>query len=175
PGVCVRLWTPPVQAHLAPHTPPEILTTDLAPLALELAAWGVRDPGALRWLDPPPEAAFEAARELLADLGALDRAGPGGTITAHGRAMAALGMHPRLAHLALRGKALGVGATACDLAALLAERDVLRPQGGVPPPADLRLRLELLDDERDAPPFARRCSVSHGALHRTMAEAKHWR
>ena len=171
PGVCVRLWTPPVQAHLAEHAPPEILTTDLAPLALELAAWGVHDPAALRWLDPPPEAAFESARTLLAELGALS----GGTITAHGRRMAALGMHPRLAHLALRGKALGLGATACDLAALLSERDLFKPHAGSYPPADLRLRLDLLASGRSDADYSRGYAVSRGALHRTLAEAKHGR
>ncbi len=174
PGVCYRLWTPPVQAHLAPHTPPEILTTDLTPLALELAAWGVHDPSALRWLDPPPAAAFDAARELLTALGALDRAGPGGTITPHGREMAALGMHPRLAHLTLRGRHMGVGATACDLAALLSERDLFRRQGDVHPPADLRLRLDLLA-RSDQTAFSRGYAVARGAVHRVREEAKHWR
>ena len=171
PGVCQRLWTPPVQAHLTPHTPPEILTTDLAPLALELAAWGVHDPADLRWLDPPPSAAFDAARDLLTDLGALQ----GGTITAHGRAMAALGFHPRLAHLALRGRDLGVGATACDLAALLSERDLFRRQGDAYPPADLRLRLELLAPGRSHDGFARGYAVARGAVQRVRKEAAHWR
>ncbi len=173
PGVCYRLWTPPVQAHLVPHTPPEILTTDLTPLALELAAWGVHDPSALRWLDPPPAAAFAAARELLTELGALD----GVTITAHGREMATFGMHPRLAHLTLRGRELGVGATACDLAALLSERDLFRRQGDAYPPADLRLRLELLAERggRATSGFSRGYAVSPGAVHRTRQEAGHWR
>ncbi|MEM1044395.1 MAG: ATP-dependent helicase HrpB [Bacteroidota bacterium] len=171
PGVCYRLWTPPVQASLAEHTPPEVLTTDLAPLALELAAWGVRDPAGLRWLDPPPEAAFDAARDLLANLGALDR----GSITAHGRAMAALGLHPRLAHLVLRGRDLGLGATACDLAALLSERDLFKPSGSHPPPADLRLRLDLLAGEDDGTEFSQGYAVSRGAVHRARQEATHWR
>ncbi len=170
PGVCYRLWTPPVQAALAEHTPPEIATTDLAPLALELAAWGVHDPAGLRWLDPPPEAAFAAARGLLADLGALD----GGTITPHGRAMAALGFHPRLAHLVLRGRDLGLGATACDLAALLSERDLFKPQGAHPPPADLRLRLDALT-QQGSPAFSRGYAVARGAVHRAKREAGHWR
>ena len=170
PGVCYRLWTPSVQAHLSPHTPPEILTTDLTPLALELAAWGVHDPSDLRWMDPPPRASFESARELLRELGALD----GGTITAHGREMATLGMHPRLAHLTLRGKAMGVGATACDLAALLSERDLFRRQGDTHPPADLRLRLDLLA-RGDRAEFSRGYAVARGAVHRVRDEAKHWR
>ncbi|MBD0320760.1 MAG: ATP-dependent helicase HrpB, partial [Gemmatimonadetes bacterium] len=91
PGVCYRLWTEGEQAALVPHGVPEILEADLAPLALELAAWGVRDPAELAWLDPPPAAAYAQARELLAQLGALDS---DGVITAHGRRMGAIGLHP---------------------------------------------------------------------------------
>lgn len=171
PGICYRLWTPPVQAAMAEHTQPEILTTDLAPLALELAAWGVHDPTDLRWLDPPPDAAFAAARDLLADLNTLDSGG----ITAHGREMATLGLHPRLAHLVLKGRALGVGATACDLAALLSERDLFKPQGHHPPPADLRLRLDLLAGEDRDTGFSQSYAVSRGTVHRARQEAKHWR
>src|SRR5690606_22934679 len=70
PGVCYRLWAEAEEAQLPRHRPPEILEADLAPLALELAAWGVSDPAELRWLDPPPTAAFAQARELLTWLGA---------------------------------------------------------------------------------------------------------
>src|SRR4030095_4654721 len=54
PGVCYRLWREEAQRGLLPFTPPEILDTDLAPLALELAAWGVSDAATLPWLTPPP-------------------------------------------------------------------------------------------------------------------------
>ncbi|HEX2079008.1 MAG TPA: ATP-dependent helicase HrpB, partial [Longimicrobium sp.] len=142
PGVCWRMWPEHAQAGLVPHGTPEILDADLAPLALELAAWGVADPAELAWLDPPPPAAFAQARELLRELGALD---PAGAVTPHGRAMAELPLHPRLAHLLLRGRELGLGGLACDLAALLSERDVFR-RGDGPRDADLRLRLEALRD-----------------------------
>ncbi|MEI8394229.1 MAG: ATP-dependent helicase HrpB [Rhodospirillaceae bacterium] len=138
PGLCYRLWPEAEQRALAPFTPPEILSADLAPLALELAEWGIADAGALAWLDPPPGAALVQARELLQQLGALDRTG---RITAHGREMARLGAHPRLAHLMVRGRAAGRGALACALAALLGERDILRSG---PRDADLRTRVELL-------------------------------
>ncbi|HEU4558946.1 MAG TPA: ATP-dependent helicase HrpB [Longimicrobium sp.] len=163
PGICLRLWTEAEDAALQPFRPPEILEADLAPLALELASWGVADPSELQWLDPPPAAAFAQARELLAELGALDAAG---AVTPHGRRMAALPLHPRLAHMLLRAKEMRLGATACDLAALLAERDILRGEGRAPD-ADVRLRLAALRRERGAG-----YSVDHAALHRVTAEAK---
>ncbi len=140
PGACYRLWTEAQHRQLRPRTPPEIEAADLAPLALELACWGASGPEALAWLDPPPPGAWAQARELLTWLGALDA---DGRVTAHGRDMAELGAHPRLAHLLLEGRRLGSGATACALAALLSERDVL---AGTPElrDADLRSRLELL-------------------------------
>src|SRR5579862_2392687 len=107
PGVCYRLWPEHEQGLLLPFTPPEILEADLAPLALELARWGAIDPGTLSWLDPPPAAAYAQARALLRDLDAVDR---DGRLTAHGRAMAALGFHPRLAHMMLRARDTGAGA-----------------------------------------------------------------
>jgi ATP-dependent helicase HrpB len=169
PGVCWRMWPEHAHAGLVPHGTPEILDADLAPLALELAAWGVADPAELAWLDPPPPAAFAQARELLRELGALDAAG---AATPHGREMAELPLHPRLAHLLLRGRALGAGGVACDLAALLSERDVFR-RGDAPPDADLRLRLEAL---RDAAAGRRaRGPADAGALHRVLAESREWR
>jgi ATP-dependent helicase HrpB len=169
PGVCWRMWPEHAHAGLVPHGTPEILDADLAPLALELAAWGVSDPAELAWLDPPPAAAFAQARELLAGLGALDAAG---AITPHGRAMAELPLHPRLAHMLLRGRELGFGGVACDLAALLGERDVFRRADG-PADADLRLRLEAL---RDLAGNRRvRGAADIGALRRVQAESREWR
>jgi ATP-dependent helicase HrpB len=138
PGVCYRLWSANSERALAAQPAPEILEIDLAPLALELAAWGIDDPQSLALLDPPPLAALAQARELLHELGALD---PQHRITAHGRAMAELGLHPRLAHMLLVAKARGLGALACDIAAILSERDLI---SGVGRGADLGLRLEML-------------------------------
>lgn len=122
PGICYRLWGENTQRGLIPQPIPEIRSADLAPLALELAAWGARDPGQLAWIDPPPAAALAQASELLTDLDALDREG---RITDTGRAMVRLPLHPRLAHMLRAAEALGLAATACDVAALLTERDVL--------------------------------------------------
>ncbi len=123
PGVCYRAWGEGAQASLAAFAPPEILEADLAPLALELAGWGVREAATLRWLDPPPAAQLGSARDLLERLGALDSTGG---ITAHGRELARIAAHPRLAHMLLRARVLGQLPLAAQLAALLSERDLLR-------------------------------------------------
>lgn len=139
-GVCYRLWTKGEEGGLAPFPPAEIEAADLTPLALELALWGSND---LPFLTPPHPGVLAEARSLLADLGAL---GDSGRITAHGRLLAALPLHPRLGHmLALSGPA------AAPLAALLAERDPLR---GEPP--DLTARLKAIDR---TPPYAHRPTI----------------
>jgi len=140
PGVCHRLWSESVHFSLLPQTPPEILEADLAPLALELACWGTEDASSLTWLDPPPAAALSQARALLTRLEALDESG---RVTALGRGMAALGAHPRLAHLVLRAAGLGLAPLGCAIAALLSERDPLRSRTG-PADPDLRSRLDAL-------------------------------
>lgn len=132
PGIAYRLWAKAEEGALPAFAPPEIAVADLTGLALELAAWGA-EPGDLAFLTPPPEGALVEARALLRDLGVLDGAG---RITAHGQQVAALPLHPRLAHmLVLAGK------DAADLAALLGERDPLRGA-----PADLMLRLNAIRD-----------------------------
>jgi ATP-dependent helicase HrpB len=139
-GVCYRLWSEAAHAALLPQAPAEILEADLAPLALELACWGVTDAAALAWLDPPPAAPLAQARELLLRLEALDRAG---RVTPLGRDMAALGVHPRLAHMMLRARSLGLAQLGSGIAAVLSERDPLRAAMGFADP-DLRLRLDAL-------------------------------
>ncbi|MGK8438813.1 ATP-dependent helicase HrpB [Ectopseudomonas hydrolytica] len=141
PGVCYRLWSQAQHEQLSAYSGAEILAADLAGLALQLLRWGVT-PQELSWLDVPPPAAYAQALDLLGRLGALDERG---ALNAHGQAMAELPSHPRIAHLLLRGQALGLGALACDLAALLSERDILRGSG-----ADLHSRLALLSGESRA-------------------------
>lgn len=137
PGVCYRLWPQEEDRGRAERRPPEIEEADLAPLALELAAWGVADPTGLRFLTPPPAGAWERAREVLRELEALDGAG---LITAHGRAMAELPLHPRLAHMVLRARERGMGGTAVAVAALLSGRDPEHHRGD----PDLALRVARL-------------------------------
>lgn len=152
PGYCLRLWTRHQHHGLVPFHPPEIRAADLAPLALELALWGVSDPGELRWLDPPPEASYAAARELLLSLNALDQSG---RITPEGKRLAALPLHPRLAHMLIKAGELGQGALACDVAALVSERDVIG-QSSMIVSADLHQRLALLARFRSRGPAGAR-------------------
>lgn len=119
PGVCYRLYTDQTCQAMTPFSPPEITTADLAPLLLELAAWGISTPGTLAWLDQPPSGHLRAAQELLQQLGALDTQG---AITALGRRMVTLPLHPRLARLLLAAQEIGQTAAACWLAAQLANR-----------------------------------------------------
>jgi ATP-dependent helicase HrpB len=119
PGVVYRLWEEAAHAGRPAFEPPEMLTSDLAPLLLALAQWGSGDPAALPWLDPPPAAAEAAARAKLESLGAL---AADGRITEHGRAMAALPMEPPLAHMLLFAAGRGAAGEAAKLALLLQER-----------------------------------------------------
>ena len=145
PGVCYRLWTEEEHAQLPDFPQPEIKTADLAPLVLDLAQWGTPTGSNLRFLDPPPEAHIAQARTLLEELGAMDRSGK---LTAHGRAMAELPLHPRFSSMILRGKEFGFGALACDIAALLEERDILA--GRKDTDIDLALRLLSLHQNHNS-------------------------
>ena len=145
PGVCYRLYSHHTLQSLIPFAPPEISISDLSQLVLDLAAWGVKDPATLSWLDPPPPASFRAARDLLRGLGALDATG---SITPAGQAMAHLPLHPRLSRLLLKAAELGCPSLGADLAAILSERDIIRHSGSSfphPPGGfDLGDRLGLL-------------------------------
>lgn len=148
PGVCYRLWTKGEEGALAAFPPAEIEAADLSGLALELAVWGATD---LPFLTPPPPATLDEATALLKQLGALDASG---RITDHGRTIAKMPVHPRLAHMLATA-----GADAAPLAALLSDRDPLMGVG-----SDLMLRLRAIDtgDSRANP----------GALDRIRTEAK---
>ncbi|RNI29140.1 ATP-dependent helicase HrpB [Rufibacter latericius] len=151
PGVCYRMWSSADQLQLADRQTPEICEADLTGLALELSIWGAQEATDLKWLDIPPAAALSLAHDLLIRLEALDR---NGKATAHGKALAALGLSPRLGHLVVRGHALGLGTTACEIAALLSDRDILKPLqiSWADPLPDLTLRLELLDGQSPPTP-----------------------
>jgi ATP-dependent helicase HrpB len=168
PGVCLRLWSRHAHAALAMVSRPEICEADLAAPALELAVWGVDDPGRLRWLDPPSRASYDGARSLLQTLGALDDQF---RITPQGRKMAMLPVHPRLARMICEADARGEGGLACDLAALLIERDILRFEPGRWD-ADMQLRLDLLHTvRRGEPPTRSDATVDRFALRRAVATA----
>ncbi len=175
PGICYRLYSQHTFQSLIPFAPPEITISDLSSLVLDLAAWGVQDPGLLSWLDPPPPAAWRAAHDLLQGLGALDAKG---SITSAGENMARLPLHPRLSRLLLKAAELRCPSLGVDLAAILSERDIIRhsgssftqPTGGV----DLGYRIQLLQQWRQEKKHSYETDASAlRAVDRTAQQLRH--
>ena len=140
PGHCYRLWTKAEHGSLLPFTPPEMRNADLAPLALDLAGWGITDPSSLCWLDPPPPSAFDAARKLLQLLGAMT---PALTLTSLGQCIAKFPAHPRLGRLLITAQDAHCLPLGCDLVALLSEVETRPSHRG-----DLQEQLEQLRHAR---------------------------
>lgn len=137
-GTCIRLWTLATDHRMAERRTPEIAEADLAPLVLSVAAFGENDITALPWLTPPSTDATRKAYTLLQTLGATDQAG---NITALGKRMAALPCHPRIARMMLSVSTASMQSLACDIAALLEEKD---PMGDNPTDADMTNRIDTL-------------------------------
>ena len=147
-GVCYRLWTKASEHLMAEQRKPEIEEADLAPMLLDTTAFGESDAEALPWLTMPPRAGVFKAKELLTALGAIDE---NGNITSIGKRMATLPCHPRIARMILATTNLTTSTShhnntslACDIAALLEEKDPLSETGGT----DLTLRLSALRTAR---------------------------
>lgn len=166
PGICYRLWDKAGEGAFRQYAQPEILEADLAPLALDLANWGIQDASALHWLTPPPNAPLDQGRDLLKLLRALDDQD---RITAHGREMARLPMHPRLAHMVIEGAKSGWAETACTVAALLTDRDIAQREARGAVAADLTLRVSAMKGAHTSLP------INRNALNRAKALAKQWR
>ncbi|MBS9717136.1 ATP-dependent helicase HrpB [Pseudohalocynthiibacter aestuariivivens] len=158
-GQCYRHWTKGEEGGLQPFPPAEIQSADLSGFVLELALWGTADPSEMAFLTAPNPGAYAEAQSLLQNLGALDTKG---RITPHGRRLATLPLHPRLAHMLARA-----GRDAALLAALLADRDPLARNA----PVDLTLRAEALRDP-DHFQATRGHSANRGTIERIKAEAR---
>ncbi len=143
PGVYYRLYSSQDLHSMLPFNRSEVLVSDLSSLVLELAVWGVKDPSALSWIDVPPAAAWDAGVHLLQELGALDHSG---SVTARGREMSRLPLHPRLSRLMLTAAELGHARLGSDLAAILTERDLYRrgADGPMHDTPDVSGRIDLL-------------------------------
>lgn len=146
PGRCYRLWSESQQDELAAYSRPEIVLADLSGLALQLLNWGVDSPDELHWLTPPPAGSWAQALELLTVLGAIERHQTQWRITAHGKRMATVGAHPRLAHLLVTAQSVGLLKAAADLAALLSDKDPLGQASSV----DIQLRLDWMSGPESA-------------------------
>ncbi len=136
PGICYRMWTKATHERLAEHRVPEILEADLCSLMLDMSEWGVTDIAALCWLNAPPKASLAQAKDTLEQIGAIER----GRITPHGKEIHRLACHPRIAHMLLLAETESDKQLACDLAAILEERDPLPRETGI----DINLRVEAL-------------------------------
>jgi ATP-dependent helicase HrpB len=161
PGHCYRLWTEGRQGSLLPFAPAEIRQADLAPLALELALWGIQDVAALTWLDSPPQGHLAAARHLLTLLGTLDDKG---MPTQLGRDLSRYPTHPRLARLLVAARQAGCPGLGSDLAALLDERDLMAgpvQASRTSRPSDLLERLEILRRDRSTGTVAVRRAAAY--------------
>ena len=167
PGVCYRLWDEPETISLAPFTAPEILSSDLAGLVLDLAVWGVNDPATLAWLDPPPAAALNEASMLLRELDALDA---DGHVTEKGKRLARLPLSPRLAAMVVSAAEEDEALLAAEIAAVVSERGL----GG--DDVDLSHRIENFRRDRsrraaDARQLARRWAEEAGGKFHETAPA----
>lgn len=140
-GVCYRLWSKATEHRMKEQRDAEIMSADLSGMVLDIAAWGSGDPMELPWLTPPPKGHMADATRLLSMLGALDAKG---MITTHGRKMAALPCHPRIANMLLKSADRGMQPLAADIAAVLEEKDPLSSEED----ADIATRVAILREKR---------------------------
>ncbi len=145
PGIALRLWRAAQTAALPAFTPPQITASDLSNLLLDCAAWGVTDPGQLRFIDPPPPAAMAEARALLHALGALDARD---RLTETGEKMRGAGLPVREAAMVLAAARRGEAQAAARLAVLMGEQGL----GGT----STNLQRRLATFERDSSDRARK-------------------
>lgn len=141
PGVCYRLWSKAAEHRMRECREPEIVTADLAPALLGIAAWGESEPGRLPWVTPPPAAHWAQAASVLRSLGALDAKG---RITAVGKKLSSLPCHPRIARMLADAGDERKAALGCDIAAILEEKDPVENTED----ADICTRIDILRQER---------------------------
>ncbi|MCA1565286.1 MAG: ATP-dependent helicase HrpB [Acidobacteria bacterium] len=159
PGRALRLYTTQDFAARAEYDVPEILRADLAGASLELHAMGVADLNSFDWFEAPAAHALEQAESLLTSLGALDDEQ---TVTATGRRMLQLPLHPRLARVVIEAESRGVAGAGYTIAALLSERYIrarhllskpheaeTRARPGVHGKSDLLNLLDLFTEAAD--------------------------
>jgi ATP-dependent RNA helicase HrpB len=164
PGRCYRIWSAEQHGRLVRQSSPEILQADLAPLALQLLAWGVSDPGELNWLDQPPGAAWQQGLSVLEQCGAVfcNQSGVF-QLTPHGVRLAQMPLHPRLAHMLMVACDIHATETGCLLAAVLSERNPVSGGG-----ADIAFTIGVLMGEHRCP------SSLQGWFKRTWQQARRY-
>lgn len=140
-GVCYRMWSNPVELRMKESRVPEIEEADLSSVVLDIAAWGESDVFALPWLTPPPRDKVFKARQLLCSLGAVNDKGE---ITPHGRKLARIPCHPRIAQMLTIADDNATKALGADIAAILDEKDPFNDENDF----DITTRIILLREAR---------------------------
>lgn len=171
PGVCYRLWSLATEHRMSECRIPEILEADLTPMSLDISAWGEADISRLPWLTPPPTGNLAQARELLIMLQAIDESG---CITPHGKELAKLPCHPRIAQMLTTADSPQMKALACDIASLLENKDIINTQrassastSSTITDADINSRIALLCQSRNRYPFISRIAEQYRRLVKT--------
>lgn len=136
PGTCYRMWSKASHSRKFEHRHPEILEADLASMVLDMFQWGVQNINDLCWLTTPPKGHVDQAYSVLKSINAIEE----NKITLHGREIHALPCHPRLAHMLIEAHNDGLASLACDIAAIIEDRDPLGKEAGI----DINLRIEAL-------------------------------
>lgn len=141
-GICYRLWTQTSEHLMQEQRKPEIEEADLTSMVLDIAAYGEKDPMSLPWLTPPSHSNIYNAKHLLLSLQAISE---DGSATHLGKKMAALPCHPRIAKMILCSDTDAQKALACDMAALLEEKDPMSENAD----SDMTLRITMLRSQRE--------------------------
>lgn len=140
-GVCYRLWSNPVELRMKESRVPEIEEADLSSMVLDIAAWGESDVFDLPWLTLPPRDKVFKARQLLRSLGAVNDKGE---ITPHGRKLARIPCHPRIAQMLTVAEDNATKALGSDIAAILDEKDPINDEND----CDITTRIIMLREAR---------------------------
>ena len=169
-GHAYRLWTESDYNSRIAFEPESILNSDLTDLSLEMAMWGVTNLEELRWLTPPPTAHYQIAQALLIQLGFLKA---NGSLNPLGEQASQLGLSARLAKMLLMAAQAGEQSltTACDIAAILSERDIFRRGYGV----NLEDRVEALQAYRQNPEMLKASPLILSATQVALTNSQQWK
>lgn len=165
-GICYRLWSHNSEHLMREQRKPEIEEADLASMVLDIAAFGENDPMSLPWITPPSKSNTVNAKRLLLSLKAINE---DGSTTPLGKKMAALPCHPRIAKMMLCSGTDAQKALACDMAAILEEKDPMNENED----SDMTLRIAMLRSQRERKDLGKWARIAQIAQeYRKMLKAK---
>lgn len=167
-GECFRLWGEEKQRSLRDFQTEEIISADLTGLLLELYQWGSTNYEEINWLTPPPRAHFDSALGMLESLGMVAKSG----LSKLGEKSVNIGLPPRLSALLLQAEGELEQGIACELAALLADRDIFHQRHGV----DITERLLAIQDYKaDRKKASSSYPLKRAAVEQVLVSSKNFR